>query len=229
MGTVNNTGYIDRMVHRDPSDLRVKLADTATRAWCLNGQLETAIHHRETLPGNPEGGRPTVVHASLPWNSRVAFLIMELHELARRLETELLAGVSDRERARGGSSGNTELALKAIVNLTEATPDDQVLEVLRLLDRWCTRAELTLGLIDGLAHLPARDGEPEMRCPWCDYLTLRVKRVSATAHCVNPGCVYGPDDRRRPTGTVETDILTGEIMIYWQGKLPEEEEEVQAA
>lgn len=222
-------GYINHMAHRDPSDLRVKLADTTAKAWRLNGQLEMAIHHREVLPSNPEGGRPTVVHASMPWNGRVAFLIMELHELARRLEAELLAGVSGRERTRGGSSANTDQALKAIVNLAEATPDDQVLETLRQLDRWCTHAELALGLIDGLAHLPARDGEPEMRCPWCDYLTLRVKRATATAHCVNPGCVYGPEDRRRPTGSVETDILTGEIMIYWQGKLPEVEEEVQAA
>lgn len=217
------------MTRRDLSDLRVKLGDTVTRAWGLNGQLELAIHHRDVLPGNPEGGRPTVVHASLPWNSRVAFLIMELHELARRLETELLTHVSDRDRERGGSSANTRVALDAVVNLAEATPDDQVLEALRQLDRWCTHAELALGLIDGLAHLPARQGEPEMRCPWCDYLTLRVKRVTATAHCVNPRCVYGPSDRRRPCGRVETDILTGEIMIYWQGELPADAEEVQAA
>lgn len=211
------------MVQRDPNDLRVRLTTVTDRSWQLNHTLEISILHKDSQV--TENLRSVAVEASPPWNARVAYLIMDLHTMARQVERDLLAGLSGHQRSRGGSSANTEHALKSVSRLAESVPDDVVIDILRWLDNWNTRAELVLGYVDPIAHVPATPEGAEPRCPWCDYLTLRIKRATATAYCVNPGCQYSPSDQRRPRGRVETDVLTGEIMIYWHGELPVQEEE----
>lgn len=208
------------MVQRDPNDLRARLSTVIKRAWELNHTLETSVVHRDSPTG--EEIRSAAVEASPPWNARVAYLIMDLHTMSRQVEGELLAGLSDRPHARGGSSLNTQRALSSISNLVESAPDDVVINILRWLDNWNTRAELVLGYTEPIVHVPASGDGQEPRCPWCDYLTLRIKRENATAYCVNPRCQYSPADPRRPRGRVETDVITGEIKIYWHGELPEE-------
>lgn len=224
LGIHANTSYNSVMSYRDPGELRTKLASTVDGAWELNQALEAIVTHQ------PREVRPEItsrpVEAPLAWNSRAAYLVMELHADVRRRELESLQTVTTEwaTRTRGGSEGNTRLAMLHLVKLAEAEPDDAVLKTLRWLDHWCTRARLVLGLVDPVVPLSQPDAA-QVRCPWCDYLTLRVRTATATAYCVNPGCHYSPSDPRRPQGRVETDPVTRVISIYWQGKLPESESE----
>lgn len=207
------------MAHGDPNELRDKLASTIKQTWTFNLKLEQVVADK------PRGVRPEItsaaIEAPLAWNSRAAYLILELHAEARRHETRLLPHVTEGERIRGDSDTNTHLAIDHLIGLVEVVTDDVVLELLRWFDNWCTRAKLVLGLVDPIVPLTQPDATP-VRCPWCTYLTLRVKTMTATACCVNPVCRYSDEDTRRPQGRVETDPVTGIISIYWHGELPEE-------
>lgn len=213
------------MVPSDNSDLLLKVASVATRAWELNQALEAVIAHK------PRGVRPEVttraLEAPLPWNNQVAYLVLELHRTARVIELKLLHlhDFPGDEHQRGSSSANTERALNHVTVLLHGLTSDVVVGVLNELFEWSQRAEVVLGLVEPVTPLPTPQGAAPTRCPWCSYLTLRVRTQTRVAWCVNPNCRYGPDDQRRPQGKVYVDHVTGLTHVDWTGSLPETEVE----
>lgn len=209
--------------YSDPSALRSRLDTYVQRAWHLNQQLESALPYRTSRYGDiPHRQR---VGPAPPWHSQAAYLMMELHTQARKLEGKLHSHVVDVERPRGGSDTNTRMALEALVNLSEAVPDYVVVHTLTYLDDWTTRAEVVLGLLEPLRHLPTPPGESEPRCPWCTYMTLRIRMNTVTIHCVNPGCFVDTEHYRRVRGHLEINFFTGDAVIRWEDDLPAKKED----
>lgn len=202
------------MSSMEPTTLLARVTSTAAQSWKLNGLLELLVPFPERT-GDDSGRSGTKVDAPLPWNSQAAMLVTELHAETRRLELALNLRVVGRRPARGGSSENTELALRAICRLCEAVDDDEVRAVLRQLSNWVGRARVALGHGAPLRRLPRQGGEGggEPRCPWCTFQTLRFRPVPGTIVCVNPGC--RDDDGRRPLGWLEVEAI-GTGVIRWQ-------------
>lgn len=197
---------------------RGRLHTACQRAWRLNQALETLVPHRSVT--REEVISRTRVTPAPPWHARAALLVMDLHAMTRKSESDLLVLVSGNAKNRGGSDRNTELSLEALPKLAEAVEDRHVWLVIFRLEQWIHKVEETLGLIEPLRHLPAPPGESEPRCPWCGYLTLRWQMRLARVRCVNPGCAVDPYHDRRPAGYLEMDLQTGVTEIVWDDDLP---------
>lgn len=184
-------------------------------------ELHLALERLVAEPERRAGGRGVrVLESKIPWNAQAAALVLELRELARRLEGQLLLDLlgevpAARGPARGGSDENTRLALGALPGLVAGLGDDGSANLVMLrLGRWVGRARVVLGEAEPLEHLPRQPDGREPACPFCHAHTLRFQRASAMVRCVNPDC---RDERgRRPRGRVELGQISGQPMLLWQ-------------
>lgn len=173
--------------------------------------LELAIPHKETYQGEPLS-RQKLVASTIPWHGAAAGLTHELHAEIRRMEVHLVDMVTGvRGVRRGGSNLNTQYALKAVVNLSQAPAvDDQtILAVLNYLDGWVRRADAVFRPEQGLHRLPREPKEKEWRCPYCEYQTMRWHPPTGIVVCINPDCHTEESKRPRWSAafTINEDIL----------------------
>lgn len=193
----------------DLLDLLTGCVSTSQR---VGAALEELIEH----PHRHVGGvvRRSVVTASAPpWNSQAAYLVTDLQLLARRLEATLRA-YAGASLTRGGSDGNTALALQALPNLAPAAPVLVVRDVWFQLDGWCLRGRTALGEVEPLTLLPRLPGQSEPRCPWCRFQTLRYQALAGLVRCVNPEC--RDFTGMRPVGRIEVGRLSSQPLLVWQ-------------
>jgi hypothetical protein len=131
---------------------------------------------------------------------------MDLHALAREIESRWreMAGFS--RMSRGGSDSNTCSALKALERLCEARGVD-VRGGVRDLERWARGARGVLGDLERPRRVPG-----EIVCPYCSG-GLRMLAGRGVVFCVNPGC-------RTPAGgraIAQMDWMpeTGTVGLVW--------------
>jgi hypothetical protein len=126
--------------------------------------------------------------------------MMDIHAMARELETNLRYHVTGRYYNRGGSDRNTARALTAICNLAEACEQAVADDTARIITRHITI----------VMQLPAIDLEERARimptpCPRCDAAKLLFYERSGRVACpvckrcgwmtatVSDGCVQWED------------------------------------
>jgi hypothetical protein len=170
-------------------------------------RLAAIVAHREKAEGDGRGGRRP--HSPAPWNAGAALCRMDLHALAREIESRWreMAGFS--ALARGGSDANTRAALRALENLCEAR-GVEVRGGAGDLERWARGARGVLGDLERPRRVPR-----EMVCPFCHVGALRMLAGRGIVFCVNPGC-------RTPTGEravarMEWMAEAGAVELVWGG------------
>lgn len=176
--------------------------------------IETVIPHKQSGYGQPSSHQKLTA-STIPWHSAAANLAHDLHAEVRRLEVNLNAMITGiRGGRRGGSDRNTQLAILAIVNLSEAVDDQTVRGVLGFFDRWIHRAEAVFSPDKGLHRVPREPGEEELRCPWCEYQTMRWQPATGIIVCVNPEC--HTDEGIRPRWIAVYELTENEMCFTWR-------------
>jgi hypothetical protein len=189
-----------------------RLADSVTVTCRVNACLEELIDQPGTRH-HAVAAKVTLTGSSPSWHAQAAYLVLDLQRLSRVLENRLRAEVSGTELKRGGSDHNTHLALQALLALAEAASLDATRETWRALDRWCQRGRVTLGEVEPMQRLPRLPGQPEPRCPYCTFATLRYQPLSGLVRCLNPTCLDGHE--RRPVARVELGPYSGSPILAW--------------
>lgn len=140
---------------------------------------------------------------------------MELHAEVRRLETHLKELVTGGFPARrGNSASNTSYALKALTHLAEAVDDQTALSVLNTVDRWNRKADNVFNPEHGLHRIPREPGEKEMRCPYCEFQTMRWNPGVGVIVCINPTC--RTENGVRPRWSAEFVLREDVLQFTWQ-------------
>jgi hypothetical protein len=191
--------------------LRSRLKDSVTHAVSVCETLEMVIAVKPSSPGRFHG---KVDHSQPPWYSPVANAIMDLHALARDMEgkVRLMQGLPLRER--GGSDGNTRIALDAILRHAEATDDGHVQEMTREIENWSRRAKNALGITEPPVRLPRSEGENDPVCPFCGAHTLRMIPIRGMIFCIDKDC--RDEEGRKPKAELVFSPNVGEILLTWQ-------------
>lgn len=154
---------------------------------------------------------------SPPWNAAAAYVVLDIHHGARRLEEELRDQVAGhRGPPRGGSAANTAAALHAVAQLGYALGVDAADLAAVIVERWVTAAQQLPAIDEAPRWERIRvtdcDGLPP-RCPYCLTFSLRVAVAVSVVACWMPGCVDGRG--ARPTATMEIGAASGQPMLVW--------------
>ncbi len=211
------TGYNPRMTN-DPGKLRVRLKTRTDHAWRLYCALETVIPYQESRRyDQPVIHRQRLIASTIPWHASAAMLVTELDAEIRRLEAHLKEAVTGvLTGRRGGSAQNTRYALKSVASLVLApsVTDEMTLGVLNRVDRWVRRADAVFTPENGLHHIPQEPEEPVMRCPYCEFQTMRWQPATGIAVCVNPSCVN--ENGVRPRWSMEFTFVDDQLKFTWE-------------
>lgn len=202
-------------MHADPGSLRERLKSSTENSWRLYCALEFMLPYKEVGRGQPIS-RQKLTASTIPWHGAAADLIHQYYAEVRRLEVNLAAEVTGiRGKRRGGSDGNTKKAVEALSRLVYApSVDDQmVLGILGFFDSWARHAEAVFNPDQGLHRIPRSPGEEDMRCPWCDYQTMRWQPATGIMVCVNPECHDG--EGSRPRWQASYEIVGDEMQFTW--------------
>ncbi|MBT2213473.1 hypothetical protein [Actinomadura sp. NEAU-AAG7] len=149
----------------------------------------------------------------IPWHAEAAAVLMDIHVGARDLENLIRYQINGTTRNRGGSDGNTRLAIREIGRLSYALPAAQVEDAAAMVRRWVTAAR-QIGDIDQADRwvpLPRQPGHYPPPCPYCDTYALRMSRRAGEVRCINPECA---DARgRRPVARMAHGLLSGDAYL----------------
>lgn len=201
-------------MHADPGSLRERLKSSTKTSWKLYCALEVMLPFKEASKGQPIS-RQKLTTSTIPWHGTAASLIHEFYAEVRRLEVNLAATVTGiRGARRGGSDGNTLMALRAIYNLSHSVDEQTAVGVLGYFDRWNRRAEAVFDPDLGLHRIPRDPGEEEMRCPWCEFQTMRWQPATGIIVCVNPEC--RTTDGERPRWRAEYEVVGDQMRFTWE-------------
>jgi hypothetical protein len=198
----------------DPGSLRERLKESIENAWRLYCALEVMLPYKEASRGQPMS-RQKLTASTIPWHGQAAGLIHDFYAEVRRLEVNLKAVVTGvRGVRRGGSDGNTLMALRSIANFSHTVDDQTVMGVLGYFNGWVRKAEAVFNPDLGLHRIPRHPGEDDMRCPWCTYQTMRWQPATGIIVCVNPECTN--DDGVRPRWRAEYQVVGDEMQFTWE-------------
>ena len=202
------------VMHADPGSLQERLKSSTESAWRLYCALETMLPYKEVRSGQPLS-RQKLTASTIPWHGAAADLITSFYVEVRRLEVNLAAEITGiRGVRRGGSDANTRKALQSIVNFSYTADDQTVRGVLGYIDRWIRRAEAVFNPDQGLHRIPREPGEQDMRCPWCEYQTMRWQPSTGIIVCVNPEC--RTDEDIRPRWQAEYTMTDEGVAFTWE-------------
>jgi hypothetical protein len=105
------------------------------------------------------------------------------------------------------------MAVRSIVNLC-ATADDQIiLGVLGYFDSWGRQAKAVFNPDLGLHRIPREPGDEELRCPWCQFQTMRWQPATGIIVCINPECRNDQD--ARPRWRADYTVTGDELQFAW--------------
>jgi hypothetical protein len=203
-------------MHAEPGSLRDRLKNSTQEAWRLYCALEIMLPFKEAGHGQPIS-RQKLTASTIPWHGKAASLIHDFYAEVRRLEVNLKAiATGIRGVRRGGSDGNTRLALVSLVNLSfsPAVDDQTVSGILGYIDGWVRQANAVFNPDLGLHRMPRTPGEEEIRCPWCEYQTMRWQPATGIIVCINPEC--HDTEGSRPRWRAEYEVVGDEMQFTWE-------------
>lgn len=197
----------------EPGSLRDNLKNSTEYAWRLYCALEKMLPYKEASYGKPMS-RQKLTASPIPWHGAAADLVLNFYNEVRRLEVGLTAeSTGILGNRRGGSNANTRFAVERIVQQSHAVDDALVRGVLSFFLRWIRRAEAVFNPDLGLHRIPREPGEEEMRCPWCDFQTLRWQPATGVMVCINPEC--RTTDDLRPRWRADYELTGDELKFTW--------------
>lgn len=200
-------------MHADPGSLRERLKNSTQEAWRLYCALEVMLPYKEAGRGQPIS-RQKLTASTIPWHGTAAGAVHDFYAEVRRLEVNVRASITGiRGIRRGGSDGNTKMALQSIVNFSHSVDDQTVLGVLNYIDSWIRRARAVFNPDMGLHRLPRQPEEQEMRCPWCEYQTMRWQPATGIIVCINPECRN--DQGQRPRWQADYQVAGDNLQFTW--------------
>lgn len=174
------------------------------------------LPYKEVGHGQPIS-RQKLTASTIPWHGPAAGLVHDFYAEVRRLEVNLKAiATGIRGVRRGGSDGNTRMALVSIVNLSfsPAVDDQTVAGILGYIDGWVRQANSVFNPDLGLHRMPRTPGEEEMRCPWCEYQTMRWQPATGIIVCINPEC--HDTEGNRPRWRADYEVVDDEMRFTWE-------------
>jgi len=159
--------------------------------------------------------RQKLTASTIPWHGSAAGLIGDFYAEVRRLEINMASLISGvRPKRRGGSDGNTLMAVRTIVNYSHSVDDQAVLGVIGFFDSWIRKAQAVFNPDMGLHRIPREPGSEELRCPWCEYQTMRWQPGTGIIVCINPECRN--DTGVRPRWQADYQVVGDELQFTWQ-------------
>ena len=108
------------------------------------------------------------------------------------------------------------MALVSIANLSfsPAVDDQTVAGILGYIDGWVRQANSVFNPDLGLHRMPRTPGEEEMRCPWCEYQTMRWQPATGIIVCINPEC--HDTEGNRPRWRADYEVVDDEMRFTWE-------------
>lgn len=184
----------------DPADL---VLEACTLLGGLMDRLEHLVAEPSSAPDGAAGMTPRAAEVPEPWDGPAGRALMDPHEGSRRLEAAIRYAKNGHPgQRRGGSTGNTKGALKAIPKLAAGLTEEGETAVLRIVEGWINAARL-VPAIDEVTRWRPLPGRP---CPYCGYWALRAdmdgRPVRITCFC---GFCPGDANGLRPVATMGTD------------------------
>ena len=192
--------------------LRSKLKDSVQHALALNERLKRVVAVKSRTASGGFHGK--IDFSQPPWHAPVANAIMDLHAQSREAEGCLRASQKLPYRERGGSDGNTKLAMEAILRLSEAADDGSVKANTKWIEGWSRKASIALCETEAPRKLPRLEGEKERKCPFCECCTLRMLPLHGKIKCCNPECK--DDEGRKPSAKLEYSEVAKDLVLVWQ-------------
>lgn len=208
--------------------------DTAEqRAAADTARLSDAISHVRTyltdvaalLPephGKPRIGTigRSAPESSEPWQGAAAATYWTIHFGCRRLEEQIRAdlGFEPHRPPRGGSTANTDEALRAIDRAAPTMTPDMLAVARRRAERWSTSIDQLTDIdrADTWVPVPRQPGALPPACPYCAMYTLRMSVQRELVRCFNPPCRDGND--RPPIARMDRNRLTGDgVLVFGDG------------
>jgi len=142
-------------------------------------------------------------------------VLLDVHQGVRELEQNLRYATAQVYRdQRGGASINTVRCLENLTPLAAGASVAAQRDAAWRLNGWTWRGRIALGEAEPLQRLPAEPGQPEVRCRWCSYTTLRMRPVARLISCINPQCTDA--EGRHPVAHMEFGTVYGEPLLIWQ-------------
>lgn len=210
------------------TQLREACQDLAS--WLAIAETLAAIP--DIQPSARSGGKPGT---RMPGNVAALHAIMDAHAGVRDLEVTFRLQVTGVLRERGGSHGNTIVALEALPDLAGAVDVQhryetdgqgrrkpckcQHCEALRGLTRWALAIQQLPAVDTAPRWIPIRPGPDGLppKCPWCETFSLRLSVEYGEIRCVYPGCK--DDDGNRPQARLEISRVSGQAVLAWKSGL----------
>lgn len=200
-------------MHAETGSLQDRLKSSIEEAWRLYCALEVMLPYKEAGRGQSMS-RQKLTASTIPWHGAAAGLVHDFYAEVRRLEVNLAASITGiRGVRRGGSDGNTRMALRSIANYSLSVDDQLVLGVLGYIEPWIRKARAVFNPDLGLHRLPREPGEAELKCPWCEYQTMRWQPSTGIIVCVNPECRN--DLGYRPRWQADYEIIADGLQFTW--------------
>lgn len=211
------------MTHHDESpDEIAELGDQLAGYMLI---LERLVAEPVSAPGGAAPGlHGRKAEAPLPGNAQALNALLGAHEGIRRLEVALKAtasgGTTSRDR-RGGSAGNTAVALEQLPKLAAAVSDGDREMAVFYLTKWINEAKAVHGIDEATRWrpLPRRPGEGlPPRCPYCRTFQLRADVDSQVVACTMRSC---RDRNGVPPVATYAEGPQGRPRLYWADGLIE--------
>lgn len=187
------------------TDVRKSLADVAALLPEQQGKPRVGTIGRHP----PESAEP--------WQGEAAAAYWTIHFGARNVEDVCRehVGLPPLRPRRGGSSANTDEALRMIANCAPTLPADILRAVRARVEKWATMIEQLsdIDLADVWVPVPRQPGALPPACPYCTLFTLRMTVRREIVRCFNPACRDA--DGRPPIARMERGRLTGDGMLVF--------------
>jgi hypothetical protein len=195
----------------------------AARLTAACTDVRKALPDVRALLPEPQGRPRTGVisrhtpNASEPWQGEAAAVYWTIHFGARQLEDtcRINIGLGAHHPPRGGSSPNTNTALRLIADYGSTLTPDALADARRRVESWVTAiGQLTdVDYADTWVPVPRSPGNIPPACPYCHLFTLRMAPRREIVRCFNPPC--RDNDARPPVARMERGRLTGDGMLVF--------------
>jgi hypothetical protein len=155
--------------------------------------------------------------STMPGNTNVLEAVMYAHQAIRETESDLrYAAAGHSGTPRGGSDGNTMVALANIPRLGAGADENTRYQAIRRLRSAALAIERLPAIDEAIdwAPLPRQPGQPPPLCAWCGTYSLRYAVVTGIIRCMFPGCLA--DDEQPPQGRLDISQTDGSPCIVWR-------------
>jgi hypothetical protein len=210
----------------DTTTAERRAVSDAARIDTAVGHIRTSLTDVAALLPEPQGRPRTGTigrhspEGSEPWQGAAAAVYWDIHFGARNLEDvcRTAIGLPAHTPPRGGSTANTDEALRAISGTTTSLPPGMLAEVRRRVERWSTAIDQMpdVDRADTWVPVPRQPGALPPACPYCTMFTLRMSVRRELVRCFNPPCRDGND--RPAVARMDRNRITGDgVLVFGDG------------